>query len=164
MELMTRKTRITSKSEPVAQTALTPNQQTCVSYGFKRGTNQFGQCLMQLDTAQRQAESQQQQYQLQLAQYQQQVAAYNAQQAEIRRERNRRQGEALMRMSQGMLNSRSPTLLGGLADGFAAVNGTPIPQPVPPMPPSSQNYTIRTPNGDQVYCNYNVAARYMSCR
>lgn len=151
-----------SRSEPVVEVALTPNEQTCAGYGFKKGTTQFGQCLMQLDDAQRQAELQQQQYNLQLAQYQQQVAAYNAQQEEIRREKNRRQGEMLMRMSQGMLNSRSPSLLGGLADGFAAVNGTPIPQPVPPAPPSSQNYTIRMPNGDQVYCHY--SGNYMSCR
>jgi hypothetical protein len=153
-----------SRSVPVEEVALTPNERTCAGYGFKKGTTQFGQCLMQLDDAQRQAELQQQQYNLQLAQYQQQVAAYNAQQEEIRREKNRRQAEMLMRMSQGMLNSRSPTFLGGLADGFAAVTGNPIPQPVPPMPPSSQNYTIRAPNGDQVYCNYNVAASYMSCR
>lgn len=146
------------------ETKFAPNEQTCAGYGFKKGTTQFGQCLMQLDDAQRQAELQQQQYNLQLAQYKQQVAAYNAQQEEIRREKNRRQGEMLMRMSQGMLNSRSPSLLGGIADGLAAANGTPIPQPVPPPPPASQNYTIRMPNGTQVYCNYNSTLGYMSCR
>lgn len=149
--------------QPTALVSMS-NEQTCAGYGFKQGTSDFGQCLMQLDQAQRQSEFQQQQYQLQLAQYQQQVAVYNAQQEEIRREKNRRQGEILMRMSQGMLNSRSPSLLGGIADGFAAVNGTPIPQPVPPPPPVSQNYTIRTPNGNQVYCNYNSTSGYMSCR
>lgn len=147
-----------------AATVPMSNDQTCAGYGFKQGTRDFGQCLMQLDQAQRQAEFQQQQYQLQLAQYQQQVAAYNAQQEAIKRERNRRQGEALMRMSQGVLNSRSPSLLGNLADGFAAVNGAPIPQPVPPPPPAVQNYTIRMPNGNQVYCNFNSTAGYMSCR
>ena len=151
-------------SQQPAAVASMSNDQTCAGYGFKQGTTDFGQCLMQLDGAQRQAELQQQQYELQLAQYQQQVAAYNAQQEEIKRERDRRQGEALMRMSQGMLNSRSPSLLGGIADGVAAVNGTPIPQPVPPMPPSLQNYTIRMPNGNQVYCNYNSMLGYMSCR
>ena len=149
----------------VTPVSLSPNEQTCTSYGFKRGSTPFSQCLMQLDDAQRQAQLQQQQYELQVQQYQQQVAAYNAQQEEIRRERNRRQGEALMRMSQGMLNSRSPTLLGGIADGFAAVNGTPpMQQPIPPSPPAIQNYTIRTPNGDQVYCSYSSASGYMNCR
>lgn len=143
---------------------LSSHGQTCIEYGFKKNTADFSQCLMQLDGAQRQAELQQQQYNLQIAQYQQQLAAYNAQQEEIRREKNRRQGEMLMRMSQGMLNSRSPSLLGGIADGLAAVNGTPIPQPVPPPLPASQNYTIRMPNGNQVYCNYNSNLGYMSCR
>ena len=149
------------RPQPVA---LTPHEQTCASYGFKRTTNAFSSCLMELDRAKVQAELAQQQYQFQYQQYQQQVAAYNAQQEAIKRERNRRQGEALMRMSQGMLNSRSPTLLGGLADGFAAVNGAPLPQPVAPLPPSVQNYTVRLPSGNQVYCNYNSLSGYMSCR
>jgi hypothetical protein len=155
---------IPSTTVNITQATLSPNEQTCVGYGFKKQTTQFGQCLMQLDVAQRQAQLQQQQYELQLAQYQQQVASYNAQQAAIKREKNRRQGEALMRMSQGVLNSRSPSLLGNIADGFAAVNEAPIPQPVLPTPPISQNYTVRMPNGNQVYCNYNSALGYMSCR
>lgn len=153
-----------SRSDPLVQVALTPNEHTCAGYGFKKGSTHFGQCLMQLDDAQRQAELHQQHYQIQLAQYQQQLAAYNEQQDAIRRERRRRQGEALMRMGQGMLNSRSPTLLGGLSDGFAAANGAPVPQPVAPQPPAAQNYTIRLPSGNQVYCNYNTMSGYMSCR
>lgn len=144
--------------------SLNPHEQACNGYGFKRETTAFANCLMELDRAKAQAEYAQQQYQLQYQQYQQQIAAYNAQQEAIQRERRRRQGEALMRMSQGMLNSRSPTLLGGLADGFAAVNGTPLPQPVAPQPPAVQNYTIRLPSGHQVYCNYNSMSGYMSCR
>jgi hypothetical protein len=151
-------------SSVVQGVAATSNRQSCIDYGFKVSTAEFGQCLMQLDETQRQAQIQQQQYELQLAQYQQQVAAYNAQQEEIKRERNRRQGEALLRMSQGMLNSSSPTLLGGMADGFSAVNGGPVTQPVAPLPPPNQNYTIRLPNGIQVYCNYNAIGSYLSCR
>ena len=143
---------------------LNPHEQACSGYGFKRETTAFASCLMELDRAKVQAQYAQQQYQLQYQQYQQQIAAYNAQQEAIQRERRRRQGEALMRMSQGMLNSRSPTLLGGLADGFAAVNGTPLPQPVAPQPPAVQNYTIRLPSGNQVYCNYSSVSGYMSCR
>jgi TPR repeat protein len=136
----------------------------CVRFGMQFGTSQHGQCRFQLEQARQQAEFQQKQYELQVAQYQQQQAAYDAQQEAIRRERNRRQGEALLRMSQGMLNSRSPSLLGGVADGLANVNGTPLPQPVPPQPPSIQNYAIRLPSGNQVYCQYNSMAKYMSCR
>jgi hypothetical protein len=154
----------TRVSQQPGEATLTSNTQTCAGYGFKLGTTDFGQCLMQLDEAQRQAQLQQQQYELQLAQYQQQVAAYNAQQEEIKRERNRREGEALLRMSQGVLNSRSPSILGVLADGFEAVNGTPLPPPVAPSPPVAQNYTIRMPNGKQVFCYYNSMAGYMSCR
>lgn len=155
---------LVSRAERPNDFQLSPNVQSCIGYGFKKDTADFSQCLIQLDDAQRQAELQQRQYNLQLAQYQQEVAAYNAQQEEIRREKNRRQGEMLMRLSQGVLNSRSPSLLGNLADGFAAVNGTPIQQPVPPNPPVLQNYTVRMPNGNQVYCNYNSASGYMSCR
>lgn len=164
VDLASKSTSGVMNSSAIQGVAAKSNRQSCMDYGFKVSTAEFGQCLMQLDDTQRQAQIQQQQYELQLAQYQQQVAAYSAQQDEIKRERNRRQGEALLRMSQGMLNSSSPTLLGGMADGFSAVNGAPVAQPVAPLPPSNQNYTIRLPNGVQVYCNYNAIGSYLSCR
>lgn len=155
---------VAANTDQAIDANLTPNGRTCSNYGFKPKSVEFGQCLLQLDEAQRQAQLQQQQYNLQLAQYQQQLAAYNAQQDAIKRERNRRQGELLMRMGAGMVNSKSPTLMGGIADGIAAANGAPISQPIPPSPPAVQNYTIRMPSGTQVYCNYNALANYMSCR
>lgn len=156
----------TSKSEPVIEVALTPNEQICAGYGFKKGTTQFGQCLMQLDDAQRQAELQQQQYQLQLAQYQHELTVYEAQQKAIKEERDRRKWAMIGRLGAGMANSTSPSFLGALNEGLAAANGVPISPPVPvaPQPPASQNYTIRLPSGNQVYCNYNSFSGYMSCR
>lgn len=65
-----------------------------------------------------------------------------------------------------MTGSQSPTFLGGLNDGLAAAGGYSVsrPPPVAPTAPIPQNYTIRTPNGTQVYCYYDPAASYMSCR
>lgn len=145
---------------------LSPNEQTCASYSFKRGTQAFGGCLMQLDQIQQQAMLAERQHQLQLAQYQQQVAAYEEQQRAIKKEKDRRKWEAIGRLGAGMANSTSPSFLGALNEGLAAANGYPIAKPpaLPPSPPAFQNYTIRGPNGDQIYCSYNTAARYMSCR
>lgn len=149
-----------NKSEPVVEVALTPNEQTCAGYGFKKGTTQFGQCLMQLDDAQRQAELQQQQYNLQLAQYQQQVSIYNAQQKAIKEEKERRKNRYMMELGLRMMGGQS------FSDASLEMNGLGnlIPKPIEPQPPAFQNYTIRTPSGNQIYCNYNVAASYMSCR
>jgi hypothetical protein len=159
------KRRKQHSAPPPIAVALTPNEQTCVNYGFKRGTTSLAQCVMQLDQAKQQAELAQQQYRLQLQQYQQQQVAYEAQQEAMKRERSRRQGQVLLQMSQGMLNSRSGSFLGGLNDGFAAVgsNGATLAPPAPPQAPISQNYTVRLPNGTQIFCNYNTAASYMNC-
>lgn len=142
------------------------NEQTCASYSFKRGTQAFGQCLMQLDQIQEQAMQAERQHQLQLAQYQQQVAAYEEQQRAIKKEKDRRKWEAIGRLGAGMANSTSPSFLGALNEGLAAANGYPIAKPpaLPPSPPIMQNYTIRGPNGNQIYCSYNTAARYINCR
>ncbi len=137
---------------------------TCKRYGFLEGTEAHGQCMFQLDQAEQQARFAQKQYELQLLQYQQQLAAYEAQQKAIKRERKRREGEALLRMSQGVLNSKSTTLQGAINDGLASANGTPVAQPVAPLPPPPQNFTVRLPNGNQVFCNYNSTASYLSCR
>ena len=143
-----------------------PNHQACESFGFKQNDSGFSQCLLQLAEAQRQAAQWQQHYDLQVRQYEQQLAIYNAQQEAIRRERNRQQGEALMRFGQGLMNSQSPTFAGGLADGLNALNGLPpASQPVPPPAlPAIQHFSIRTPQGNQVYCSYSPATGEMNCR
>lgn len=160
------KTATTATREVAPSVPLSPNEQTCVNYSFKRGTQAFGQCLMQLDQIQQQAMLAERQHQLQLAQYQQQVAAYEEQQRAIKKEKDRRKWEAIGRLGAGMANSTSPSFLGALNEGLAAANGYPIAKPpaLPPSPPAFQNYTIRGPNGNQIYCSYNTAARYMSCR
>ncbi|WP_298198558.1 hypothetical protein [Novosphingobium sp.] len=146
-------------------TGLSPDERTCTDYGFKKGSTAFGGCLLQLGQAKQQAQFAQQQYELQVQQYRQQVAAYEAQQQAIAKERERRKWAALATFGFGMAGSNSPTLGGGMADGMRALNGQPpLQQPVPPVPPAPQNYTVRLPNGNQIYCNYNAAASYMSCR
>ena len=143
--------------------ATTPHEQTCIGYGFRRGTKDYSYCLMQLDQAQQQAEFEQRRYELQMAQYQQQQAAYEAQQAAIKKERDRRKWAVLAAFGFGMASTNSPTFSGGMADGFRALNGqAPLPAPVAPVPPGPRNYTVRLPNGNQVYCHY--SGSYMSCR
>lgn len=153
-----------SRSEAVVErTPATPNEALCVNYGFRMETAEFGQCLLELDQASRQAELAQQQYQLQLQQYQQQQAAFEAQQDAIRKERERRKWEMIGRLGAGIANSRSPSLLGAINEGMASAQG--LAPPVAPIPPPAEpprNYTVRLPNGTQVYCNY--SAGYMSCR
>lgn len=140
------------------------NSTTCMKYGFAPSSSEYGSCIMQLDLALQKAQFAEQQYQLQLQQYQQQAAAYEAQQKAIKAERERRKWEMLGRLGAGMANSTSPTFLGALNEGLAAANGIPIarPAPEPPSPPTSGSYTVRLPNGTQVYCNY--SSGYMDCR
>lgn len=140
-----------------------PFEKECVEYGFKKGTSAFSDCRMKLAEAQQQLAMMNRQYELQREMYQQQVAAYNAQQEAIRKESERRRSEALLRLGLGMMNSQSPTFAGGLSDGVAAMYGLPPKPPAaPPPPPNIGNYTVRLPNGNQVYCNY--VNNYMSCR
>jgi hypothetical protein len=143
---------------------MTPNGQACAAYGFKPKTTAFAQCQLELDSAQRQAEAQQRQYELQVQQHEQQVAAYNAQVAAAQRERERRQWEALARFGFGLATSRSPSLLGGVNDGFATALGIPTAPPAPPPRPAAiENYTIQTPSGRTVMCSYSTATSSMRC-
>lgn len=144
---------------------MTRNEATCESYGIKIATPEFRRCWMQLNQAEQQAELAQQQYQLQYQLYQQQLAAFEAQQEAIKKERDRRKWAALATFGFGMAASNSPTFSSGIADGARALNGQPpLSAPIPPSPPPTTNYTVRLPNGNQVYCSYNSMASYMSCR
>jgi hypothetical protein len=134
----------------------TPNEKICINYGFKKKSDSFAQCLMQLDEAQRQAVFQQQQYELQLQQYRQRLAEYNAQQEELEREKSRRNGQVLMALGLGISTGQPFT-------NYLSPNTSPIQKPSPPSQPVIQNYTIRKANGSQVYCSFNSNTGYMSC-
>jgi len=160
---------------------LTLNGQICAGYGFSPGTTPFSQCLMDLDSAQKQAEAQQlqfeleerrsqEQYALQQQQYQSQLTAFQAQQTAIAEERKRQAWLGVMRFGLGMAASSSPYFSGGVADGLAAFSGMPIAKPEPPARPTQfrsrvledERITIRTPNGTSI-CHYQAAWRRMTC-
>jgi hypothetical protein len=137
------------------------NAYACIELGFNPSSNDYTVCAEQLARAQRDIQIQKEQYELQAQLYQQKLALYQAQQrayeeerAEIAREKERRKWEALAAFGFGMAATNSPTLAGGLGDGFRALNGLPpLPPPAAPPAPSFQNYSIRLPNGALVYCS-----------
>ncbi len=132
---------------------------TCARYGMALGTMENGQCRLQLEQVRQQAAFQQRQHELQVAQYQQQLAAYEAQQKALKREKNRREGEFLMRLGQGLLGGQS------FSESSLSAYGLNSPRPTPPPAPApTQNYTLRLPNGNQVYCSYSSLSGYVSCR
>ncbi|MFM6987361.1 MAG: hypothetical protein ACKOXG_01660, partial [Arenimonas sp.] len=114
-------------------------------------TDSFAECLMRLDEAQRQERFRQDQYQLQLKLYQKQMADYEAQKKELEREKN---GRLLMALGNSIMNPQQQS----------SGNGSSQQMPVAPTPPAIQNYTIRRADGSVVYCSYNAATGYMSCR
>ena len=161
-----RQQTIKPKPEPAAvvQGDGTPDDATCQRYGYKPNQSDYAGCRLQLDQMKQQAEYQQRQYELQLQQYQQQQIAYEAQVQAQEKERQRRKWEMIGRLGAGMASSTSPSFLGALNEGFAAASGMPISRPAPPSSPQPiQNYTIRTPSGNQVYCTYNTAASLVTC-
>lgn len=84
------------------QTQVSGRDATCAQYGFSQGTDDFANCVMQLDQAAQRARQQEQQraFQQQQLAIQQQALA-----AEERRRRNREQGDALLGLAQMFLGS-----------------------------------------------------------
>lgn len=136
----------------------------CANYGFSPPSQGYSQCVFELDSAQRQAAMLQQQYEMQRKLYEQQLATYRAQQEAIEKEKERRKWAAVAAFGFGMAASSSPTFGGSVADGVRAAGGQPpLTTPAPPVPPATSNYTIRFPNGSQMYCHFNSMNGYMSC-
>jgi hypothetical protein len=101
---------------------------TCQKYGFKPNTTDHSQCLFQINSARAEAQQRQAQYELQKRQYEAQLAAIN-------REKERRRGEAMFELGMRMLSGQSPV---------SAANsvGTGVPFGPPPVPMSTQTYTL----------------------
>lgn len=136
IELMSRKsggntarpanTTISSTSRQLSQTEL--DGVTCQKYGFKPKSDNYAQCLMQIDFARNEAQQRQAQYAEQKRQYDAQVAAaYKA--------REQRKNEALMELGLRMMSGQSPI-------NAAASVGTGAPMGPPPVPMSTRTYTL----------------------
>ena len=95
-----RKRRTSPASPPPGAVALSPNQQTCSGYGFRRGTDKFAQCVMQLDQSQIQAQALAQAQAQQYALQQQQIAEQAAREKE---RRDRAQQAAILGALGGLL-------------------------------------------------------------
>jgi hypothetical protein len=101
---------------------------TCQKYGFKPNTANYSQCLFQINSARSEAQQRQAQYELQKRQYDAQLAAIN-------REKERRKGEAMFELGMRMMGGQSPI-------NAANSVGTGAPFGPPPVPMSSQTYTL----------------------
>jgi hypothetical protein len=78
-----------------------PDDATCKSYGFKPGTNSYGECRQRLDFSRQQVAQKQREHEEQKRQY-------DAQLAEQKRQRQAAAGLALMQMSSGLMNPPKP--------------------------------------------------------
>ena len=113
-----------------------PDDLTCKKYGFKPSTEGYAQCRLQIDIAKKDATQRQ-------AAYQEQKRQYDAQVAAVEKERERRQGAALMEYGVRLMGGQSPA--------NAAVNvGTGAPITPPTLPMTNQTYML--PGGRMMNC------------
>jgi hypothetical protein len=162
------KTEVQSEISGLAANETEPNNydyhEMCVSFGFKKDTNPFSNCLLQLKIAHIESEDHQKRYQLDLLSYNQNLRYLRQKEEDNIRRRNRDMWAVIARLGFGIAGSRSPSFEGALADGFEAASGLPINSPpTPPTLPAIQNYSIRTANGSYVNCSYNNLNRIINC-
>lgn len=122
--------------QPTTADQTAKDAETCSNYGFKRGTNQFADCMMRIDLARREMLQQQAYYAQQMMQYQQQVAAREA-------EQKRRQSAYMTELGIRMMGGQAP-----LDAAVSVGTGAPITQPQ--MPSTTRLYTL--PNGRSMTC------------
>jgi hypothetical protein len=123
-----------SAPPPTTTTYVSPDAQTCQRYGYAPGATGFADCMMQIDIA-RQAQARA------AAEHNQRLAAYQQQVAQ--QERERRDERSMQMLELGLRLMTGGSVSGG-SYGSAA--------PLPPPPPSTAPWTIRLPNGNQIYC------------
>ena len=123
LELLSRQGVVQSTAN--SSTSNSPDDATCKSYGFKPGTNAYGECRQKIDFAKQEAVQRQRDYEEQKRQYD----------AAVQARKDRALGAALMSMGQGLTGQN---------------NRSAVAAPPPPPPPSSQMITI--PDGRRVTC------------
>ena len=129
----------------------TPDHQTCNKFGFVAGTPQYSECRLKIDIAKREAHDRQAAFEVQQARFRVEQQQYEARLAEYEKEKNRREGDALMRFGAALASGRSPYFSENLANAGRISLGMP---PVAPMQYQQQfnNFTITGPSGRMINC------------
>jgi hypothetical protein len=125
------------KDEMVANlNSLSEDEKICRNYGFKPGTNAYGECRQKLDFAKQDAAQRQRDYEEKKRQYDEQVAA-------IQKERDRQRGMKQLELGLRMMSGQP------IQDAVRETAGMP---PLP-KPPGPVNQTIIMPGGRIVNCH-----------
>jgi len=120
-----------------------PDHQTCLGFGFVAGTPPYSDCRMKISIAKREAEQRQAAFDAEQAQYQERLAAFE-------KEKQRRQGMAMLQFGSALASGTSPYFSENLGNAGRATLGI---APAPPTRPQIQNFTITGPNGRMTNCN-----------
>ena len=135
-----------------------PDDASCINFGFVAGTQEYSNCRLQMDTARKQAQQKQAEYELAQKRYEQELREYEERLAAIEKEKNRRQGDAMMRFGLALMGGTSPYFSENLANASRATLGLP---PIQPERPSMNNFFIRSPNGNMTNCH--VSGNLVQC-
>lgn len=133
-------------AEQAARGDGTPEHGMCMRYGFTPGTTSYAECRQKIDIAKADAAHRQRVYEQQQREYQERLAEY-------KRERERRQGEALLRFGAALAGGTSSNFSENFGNAGRASLGM-EPQPPRMAPPQQQTFTIRTPDGRMTNCTY----------
>ena len=117
-----------SRLNSTSSVSNSPDDATCRGYGFKPGSNAYGECRQKLDFAKQQASQKEREYEEQKRQY-------DAQLEEQKRRRQAAAGLALMQMGSGIASGTYNSPL------------------APPRPPAPTSETIIMPGGRIVNCH-----------
>lgn len=135
----------------------TPDDATCVGYGYSVGSTEYADCRMKLDQARRDYERELRAYQAEKAAYDQRVAEGQAEARRRQQERQAQYGFCVAACS----SQPGSTALGCMSRCGAASAGLPFDPGAPPARPSGRTtYVI---NGRIINCNTSPSGSVVTC-
>lgn len=135
----------------------TPDDATCVAYGYSVGSNGYADCRMKLDQARRDYERELRAYQAEKAAYDQRVAEGQAEARRRQQEKQAQYGFCVAACS----SQPGSTALGCMSRCGAAAAGLPFDPGAPPARPSGRTtYVI---NGQIINCNASPSGSIVTC-
>ena len=131
----------------------TPDDATCVGYGYAVGSTGYADCRLKLDQARRD-------YERELRAYQAEKAAYEQRVAEIEAEKRRQQSERQIRYGACLANCAGDFLSCASRCGYASVGVSPDIGAPPARPSGRTTYVI---NGRIINCNTTPSGSVVTC-
>ena len=157
-EIKSELSRVSPVREAASQVDNSPDHKVCLQFGFIAGKREYADCRLKLDIARQEQSQRQLIFEAEQRKFEADQNRYEAEVREFERQKDIQKNMALLKFGLALMGGASPIATENFANAARSSVGI---EPIPPVKPQIQNFTITNSTGRVVNCT--VVSNSVNC-